>query len=262
MSKKNREGLSKRQEFREKRRRAERLNRLIMIISICVIAVAVAFVLIYPQVKPIAAVQPATPVARPTVSANTTGDPNAPVKLVEFSDYQCPYCKKFWQETEPQIIDAYVKTGKVQFTFRSGGNWVSDNIDSQTGGTNTESEDAAMAAYCAGDQNKFWNMHDLLFTNVIGENAGSYTPRRLQAMAQSIGLDMNAFNACISSNKYKSQTRKDFQDAMAANIDGTPFFLVTYTANGQTQTQAIHGAQPFSAFQQQLDAALAAAGAK
>jgi protein-disulfide isomerase len=258
MSKKEKDGMSKRQEFREKRRRAEQRNRWILIGSVTLIALVIAFFLIYPQVKPIAAIQPANSVARPNVNRNSTGDPNAPVKLVEFSDYQCPFCRDFWQGTEGQIIDAYVKTGKVFYTARSAGNWVSGNIG--TGGV--ESQNSAMAAYCAADQNKFWQMHDALFTNVIGEEAGSFTTRRLQAIGQSAGLDMNAFNSCYSSNKYQNQVNQDFQDATTNKITGTPFFVITYMAKGQTNTDTIDGAQAFSVFQQKLDADLAATGAK
>ncbi len=259
MSRKDREGPSKRQEFREKRRRAEQRNRLITIGVVVLVALVVAFFLIYPQIRPVAAIQPVTPVARPNADRNTAGDANAPVKLVEFSDYQCPYCKRFWEQTEPQVMDAYVKTGKVQFTFRSAGNWVSGNIGS--GGT--ESQDSAMASYCAADQNKFWEMHDALFANNRDvEEQGSFTIRRLQEIAQSVGLDMSAYNSCISSGKYQKQVDQDFQDARTAGINGTPFFVITYTVNGETKTDTIDGAQPFSAFQQKLDAALTAVGAK
>lgn len=261
MSDNDREGMSKRQQFREKRRRAEQRNRFIWIGLIVLGAVLVAFFLIYPQVKPIAAVQPAAPVTRPNVDRNTTGDPNAPVKLVEFADFQCPFCQRFWKETEGQIIDTYVKTGKVQYTYRSAGNWVSHNIAASQGGPEgVESQNAAMAAYCAADQNKFWEYHDALFTNVLGEDAGSFTGRRLQAIAQTVGLDMNAFSSCYSSDKYKAQVDQDFKDAISAGIQGTPFFVISYTVNGQTQTATINGAQPFSAFQQELDKALAALG--
>lgn len=220
--------MSKRQEFREKRRQDEKRNRLIWIGAITFLALVVAFFLIYPQIKPIAAIQPITPIARPSINRNSTGDPNAPVKLVVFSDYQCPFCKNFWKETEAQVIDAYVTPGKVQFTARSAGNWVSGNI----GGGGVESQNSAMAAYCAADQNKFWEMNDALFTNVIGEEAGSFTTRRLQAIAQSVSLDMNTFNSCYSNNKYLNQVNQDFLDAQAANINGTPFFVITYTAGG------------------------------
>ncbi len=257
MSKKDREGMSKRQEFREKRRRAEQRNRFITIGLVVLGALLVASVLIYPQIKPVAEILPTTPQARPNVDRNTAGDPNAPVKLVEFSDYQCPYCKRFWESTEAQIMDAYVKTGKVQFTERSAGNWVSQ----KAGGV--ESQNAAMAAYCAADQNKFWEMHDALFTNNRDvEEQGSFTSRRLQEIAQSVGLDMTAFNSCYSNNKHQNQVLQDFNDARAAGITGTPFFVITYTANGETKTDTIDGAQDFSIFQQKLDAALAAAGAK
>ena len=119
-----------------------------------------------------------------------------------------------------------------------------------------------MAAYCAADQNKFWEMHDALFTNVLGEDAGSFTSRRLQAIAQNIGLDMNAFNSCYNSQKYLNQVNQDLKDAQTSGIQGTPWFVLTYTVNGQTQTSSIDGAQPFNVFQQDIDKALAAAGAQ
>ena len=155
-------------------------------------------------------------------------------------------------------MSAYVTTGKVLYTYRTAGNWVSGNIG--TGGV--ESQNSAMAAYCAADQNKFWEMHDALFTNVLGEDAGSFTSRRLQAVAQKIGLDINAFNSCYSSQKYLDQVNQDFKDAQTSGIQGTPWFVLTYTVNGQTQTSSIDGAQPFNVFQQDIDKALAAAGAQ
>ncbi len=258
MSRKDREGLSKRQEMRERRRRAERRNRLLWIGLMVIGALLVAFVLIYPQVKPIAAIQTIAPLARPNVERNHTGNPNAPVRLVEFSDFQCPFCQRFWEQTEALILENYVKNGKVLFTYRSAGNWVSRNL----GRGGVESENAAMAAYCAADQNKFWEYHDALFANFLGEDVGSFTIRRLQAMAENVGLEMSAFNACLSSKKYSAQVKQDFEDALAAGISGTPYFVITYTVNGQEKTLVIEGAQPFSVFQQQLDQALREAGAQ
>jgi len=251
--------MSKRQEFREKRRRAQQRNRWIIIGFIAIGVLLVAAFVIIPQVKPVAQVLPVTPIAREGVKVNTTGDPKALVKLEEFSDFQCPYCKRFWSETEQQVEDAYVKSGKIQFVSRSAGNWVSRN----SGSGGTESQDSAMAAYCAGDQNKFFLMHDALFANNMDvEEQGAFTPKRLQAIAQSIGLDMNAYNSCMNSNKYLNQINQDFNDAQTAGITGTPFFVISYTVKGQTKTEKIDGAQPFSVFQQKLDAALAAASAK
>ncbi len=260
MPRKDREGMSKRQEFREKRRRAEQRNRYIIIGAVVLVAVVVAFFLIYPQVKPVPQVVQVTPQPHVAeISRNTEGNPKALVTLTIFSDFQCPFCKEWWTNTEPQVEDAYVKTGKVYFVYRSAGNWVSRNA----GDGGTESQDAAMAAYCAGDQGKFWEMHDALFANNRDlEESGSFSPKRLQVIAQSVGLNMNEFNSCISSNKYLNQVNQDFQDATTAGITGTPFFVVSYKVNGQTKTDTIDGAQTFSAFQQKLDAALTAAGAK
>ena len=258
MSRKDREGPSKRQELRDKRRRTEQRNRWILFGVIVVVAVLFVSAVVYQQLRPTGIVVP-TPMVTGTVDRNTVGNANAPVKLDEFSDYQCPYCKDFWQKTEQQVEEAYAKTGKVQFVARSAGNWVSRN----SGGDSTESQDSAMAAYCAADQNKFWQMHDALFaSNRDVEEQGSFTISRLQKIASSVGLDMNAYNSCMSSNKYLAQTQTDFQDAQNAGIQGTPFFVIKYTVNGKEKTDTIDGAQPFAVFQQKLDAALAAAGAK
>jgi predicted DsbA family dithiol-disulfide isomerase len=95
---------------------------------------------------------------------------------------------------------------------------------------------------------------------VLGEDVGSFTDRRLGALADQAGLDMKQFNACYSSNKYQAQADQDLKDALAAGVNGTPSFVMTYTnASGELVTELIEGAQPFSVFQQKIDAALAAA---
>jgi protein-disulfide isomerase len=151
-----------------------------------------------------------------------------------------------------------VDTGKVQFVYRSMGNFVSQNI----GGGRTESQDAALASYCAADQGKFWEMQDALYANVLGEDIGSFTDRRLQAIAKKVGLDMTEFNSCYNSNKFADQVQQDLTDGTAAGITGTPGFLITYTANGETKTKTLSGAQPFSTFQQELEAILVEIGAQ
>jgi len=191
------------------------------------------------------------------------GDPNAPIKIVEFADFQCPFCERFHKETEPLLRQYYIDTGKVQYVYRSMGNFVSDNIARGKGTTpTTESQDAALAAYCAGDQNKFWEMHAYLFGNALGEDAGSYTDKRLAAIAEKAGLNMDQFNSCYSSGKFRDRVQQDFQDGQAANVTGTPGFIITYTVNGETKTDRIDGAEPFSTFQQKLEAALHQIGTK
>jgi protein-disulfide isomerase len=246
---------SKRQARREQIRRKEQRGRWIGIALISIGAIFVAFLIIYPNFKPVAEINSVTPSTHPQADANHMGDPNAPVKIVEFSDFQCPYCERFHKDTEPSLIDTYIVTGKLYFTYRSAGNWVSKNI----GGGKTESEDAAKSAYCAGDQNMYWEMHEMLFANVIGEDTGSFSDRRLSAIAEKAGLDMDQFNQCYSSNKYQSQADQDSKDALTAGVSGTPSFVLTYTnANGKEVSELIEGAQPFSVFQEKIEAALAA----
>jgi protein-disulfide isomerase len=125
------------------------------------------------------------------------------------------------------------------------GNMLSDNL----GGNNTESRDAIAAAYCAGDQNKFWEYQDILFANQTGENVGNYTSRRLIAYAQTIGLNMNDFKSCFNGGKYLDRVAQDPIDGKKAGIQSTPSFIV----NGKI----IEGAQPFEVFQQAIESALA-----
>jgi len=209
-----------------------------------------------PVAQPIAQVVSIAPHPRPEANGNSMGDPNAPIKIEVFSDFQCPYCQSFHEETEPLLVEQYISTGKVHFTYRSMGNFVSENIDAE----NTESQDAAMAAYCAMDQDQFWAVHDMLFANVLGENARSFTDERNKAIANATGLDMDQFNKCYDSQKYAATVEKDREDAQTANVMGVPSFLLTYTVNAETKTSLIEGAQPFSQFQEELEAVLSEIG--
>ena len=243
---------SKRQERREKMYQQERRRRLLTIGIITVVAAFLVFAIVWPQIRPIAEVVAVESSPPATADRNTAGDPNAPIKIEEFADFQCPFCERFHEQTQPLLIQHYVDTGKVHFVYRSMGNFVSQNM----GGGRTESQDAALAAYCAADQDKFWEMQDALFANVLGENVGSFTDRRLGAIAEKAGLNMTEFNSCYNSGKYADQVQQDFDDGTAAGITGTPGFRITYTANGETKTDIFSGAEPFSTFQQKLEAIL------
>ena len=257
------ERKSRRQERREKMIQQERRSRLITLGLIAVGAAFLVFAVVWPTIRPVAEVVSVDPGTHPNAEDNTMGDPNAPIKVEEFSDFQCPFCERFHRDTEPLLRQYYIETGKVQFVYRSMGNFVSDNIARSRGTpAKTESRDAALAAYCAGDQDKFWDMHAHLFANALGEDVGSFADRRLKAIAETAGLDMDAFNSCYDSGKYLDRVQQDFEDGQAANITGTPGFLVTYTVNGETKTKLIEGAQPFTTFQQELEAALNEMGAQ
>ena len=251
------ERKSKRQERREKIARQERRNRLLTIGLITLGAVLVVFAVVWPLLRPVAEVVSANPGTLFQPDDNTLGDPNAPIKIEEFADFQCPFCEQFHEETEPLLKQYYIDTGKVHFVYRSMGNFVSDNIARGRGTpAKTESRDAALASYCAGEQDKFWEMHAHLFANVLGEDAGSFTDRRLKEIAEIADLDMAAFNSCYDSGKYLDRVQQDFEDGQAAGVSGTPGFIITYTVNGETKTDRIDGARPFSDFQQKLEAAL------
>lgn len=257
------ERKSKRQERRAKLVQKERRSRLVTIGIVTLGAALLVFAVVWPQLRPVAQVVAVDPGTHPNANDNAMGDPNAPIKVEQFADFQCPYCEQFHKQTEPLLRQYYVDTGKVQYVYRSMGNFVSDN-KARIQGTpaTTESQDAALAAYCAADQNKFWEMHAHLFANVLGEDAGSFTDKRLAAIAEKAGLDMDQFNSCYSSGKFKDRVQQDAQDGQAAGVTGTPAFVITYTVNGETKTERIDGAEPFSTFQQKLEAALNAVGAQ
>lgn len=256
------EKKSKRQERREKMIRQERRNRLLTIGLIALGAAFIVFAVVWPQLRPFAEVVSVDPGTHPSPEDNAMGDPNAPISIEEFSDFQCPFCERFHRETEPLLRQYYIDTGKVRFIYRSMGNFVSDNIARSRGTpAKTESRDAAMAAYCAGDQNRFWDMHAHIFANALGEDVGSFTDERLKAIAKTAGLDMDEFNSCYDSGKYLDRVEEDAEDGQSAGATGTPAFLVTYTVNGETKTRLIEGAQPFTTFQQELEAILNEIGA-
>lgn len=244
---------SKRQERRDKAQQREKANRL-RTMGLIVAGVAIlVFLFISQQLKPVTGIVTVEPGSYPMADRNSMGDANAPIQLVEYSDFQCPYCERFAVDTEPLLVEYFISTGKVLFTYRTAGNWVSSNI----GGNKTESQDAGLAALCAADQGKFWEMHASLFANNRDvEDQGSFADKRLTAMAESIGLDMSAYQDCYDSGKYEDDIQQGFDDAVAAGISGTPFFVMTYKVDGEVKTETIEGAQPINVFQQKIEAAL------
>jgi protein-disulfide isomerase len=164
------------------------------------------------------------------------GDQNAPVTLIEFSDFQCPYCGKFATETEQQIYDQYVKTGKlrfgyIHFTFLG-----------------EESLWAAEASECANDQNAFWKFHDYLFAHQSGENRGAFTKDNLKKFAVTLNLNADEFNQCLDSDKYTDLVKSQTSMAQNLGVSSTPTMVI----NGKV----LLGAQPFSTFQQVIDSDL------
>lgn len=251
--------MSKRQELRERRERQKKTQRIMLISGGLIVVAAIALFFIISANQPVGDITMPALKARPQVNFNGMGDPNAPVKIIEYSDFQCPYCARFSETTEPSIVEMYVATGKVYFEYRSVGQFLGP-----------ESARAAEAAYCAGDQGKFWEMHDIIFANLSGENRGALNDSRLTAFAERLSLNMNTFKDCFNNGKYTSRLLEDQQNA-AKDITGAANYAELVAANqysaGGISTPSfvvngrlIPGAVPFSTFQQEIEAALAAAG--
>jgi len=161
------------------------------------------------------------------------GDKKAPVTIVEFSDFQCPYCARFRQQTFDQIKQEYIDTGKVRFVYR----------DFPLSSIHPMAQKAAEAAECADEQDKFWEYHDGIFAN-----QASLSIDNMKKWAKDLGLDSSKFNSCLDSEKYANEVRNDLSDATKTGGQGTPYFLV-----GNTQ---LSGAYPFEAFQQAIESQL------
>lgn len=169
------------------------------------------------------------------------GDPNAPLTIVEFSDFQCPFCMKFHTETLPLLEQNYINTGKVKFVYR----------DFPIQSIHPNAVPAALASECADDQGKFWEFHDMIFVNQKAWERQDVTQsiQTFQQYAVELDLDMGAFNSCLSSGKYLDEINKDLQDGRNYGVTGTPGFFI---GNEKTGFIKIQGAQPYSAFEQVL----------
>lgn len=215
--------MSLRREMKDKRRKQRQKQRQLALLAILGGVVLVVALLVVPGLlkssAPVGDFTIITPVARPQASGTAAGDPNAPVRIDAFEDFQCPACKYYAENVEPEIMKTYVATGKVYYVFRNYP-FLDDNSATR------ESDQSANAAMCAADQGRFWDYHDILFTNWKGENIGYLTDKRLTAFAQALGLDMNAFNACFKANKHKDQINTDLADGAKMGMSGTPSIFV------------------------------------
>jgi protein-disulfide isomerase len=170
-------------------------------------------------------------VARLAKGGHSRGTDQAPVTLIEFSDFRCSFCRKFWQDTLPAIEKKYIKTGKVRFIYR------------HLAVLGPPSVVSAQAAECAGEQGKFWPYHDTLFSNAGSPMA--FSDGRLKGYAKELKLSSSEFNRCLDSGKYRNKVEGETGVASYLGIRGTPAFLI----NGQL----LVGAQPFEAFESVIE---------
>jgi protein-disulfide isomerase len=195
---------------------------------------------------PTAPTQPSAPSA-PSVPSNVAlfsdedpfeGNPEAPVIIVEFSDFQCPFCGRFYTESLGQIKSQYVDTGKVKFIYR----------DFPLASIHPQAQSSAEAAQCALEQGNFWDFHDILF-----ERQGSLSPDNYKTWASELGLDAQQFSDCFDSGKHRASVQTDFSEGSAAGVSGTPTFFI---GNEEKGFERVVGAQPFSVLQQVIESKL------
>ena len=188
---------------------------------------------------------PSQPQITKVASVNTDGAPiigktNAPITMVEFADFQCPFCGRFASDTFQQIVKNYVDTGKVKFVYKQYPLPFHPNA-----------QPAAMASECATEQGKFWPMHDKLYaTQTIWASQDATTVKKtFKEYAVSLGLNAASFNSCLDSNKYSDKIQKESSEGSQYGISGTPTFYIGNQKAGYTQ---ILGAQPLPSFEQMI----------
>ena len=220
---------SKRQERREKMKQQETKGRLVTITLMVLGAALLVFAFVYPQFKSVGEiVTPTAVVTSDKIDGLSVGDPDAPVVIDVFEDFQCPACQLFTESYEPLIIQYLVETGKARFVFHNYS--FIDGLGPDNGG---ESDQAANASMCANEQGKFWEMQAAIFADWNGENKGNLNDRRLTAIAESTGLEMGAFNSCFGANKYKAEIQADYELAQELGVGGTPSVFVNGQAVGE-----------------------------
>lgn len=170
------------------------------------------------------------------------GHVTAPLTMIEFTDYQCPYCRRFQAEVWPKLKREYIDTGKLRYIARD-----------LPLAIHAAAAPAAEAAHCAADQGKFWDMHAALLGGPA-DLAGGGIERR----AHAVGLDMTRFDECLARRKYAAVIASHEQEADAAGIDGTPGFVVGRVAHGELTGVRVEGALPFEEFDSLLRELLAA----
>ncbi len=175
------------------------------------------------------------------------GDPKAPVTLLEYSDFTCGYCEKFFHETFPRILSKYVDTGKVRFVYR--------DFPRAPGGPGLH---ASKAARCSAEQDAYWLMHDRLF------NSGQqFSVDQIQSYAKDLGLDTSKFSQCVESEKYVEAIYQDRIDGGRLGIRGTPGFVIFLTSLPEDgEIVVVPGAFPFDVFEEEIEKILKTAASQ
>ena len=189
--------------------------------------------------------QPKPPVRISADNDPIIGDPNAPITIIEFSDFQCPFCARFDSQTLPLLVEEYIDQGKVKLVFR----------DFPIQSIHPNAVAASAASECANEQGKFREMHDMLFDRQSewSRQDGASALALFSQYATEIQLGQERFDSCLASGKYIEEIRKDLEDGRDYGVSGTPGFFV---GNDEIGYVELKGAQPFESFKKVIDAQL------
>jgi protein-disulfide isomerase len=191
-----------------------------------------------PAVRP-APAPPAVPERVNLGDAPVLGSLKAPLALVEFSEFQCPFCRRFHEETLPKLKESYIDTGRLRYVFR----------DFPLVAIHPHAKAAAVAAHCAGSQDAYWGMHDALFANQ--KRLG---PDLYDELARSLKLHLPAFQACVKAPEAEKEVTADMAEAASLGVQSTPQFFLGRVRDGAiVDVRRITGAQPLTAFTQAID---------
>ncbi len=220
----------------------EQNNKFLIPAAIAFAGIVIAIAVIYSAQNPSSSAgknneKTAALAALPAISSDdfVLGDQNAPVTVIEYGDFQCPFCSKFFKDTESTLREKYIKTGKVKFIYRNFA-FLGD-----------ESLWAANAARCAGEQGQFWQYHDYLYSNQSGENQGAFSKSNLKSFAAVLGLVQEKFDSCLDSEKYTAVIQKEIKEGGEAGVSGVPATFINGT---------IYSASPSDTFIQIIDSEL------
>jgi protein-disulfide isomerase len=169
------------------------------------------------------------------------GKLTAPLTMVEFTDYQCPYCRRFAAEVFPKLKHDYIDTGKLRFIAR--------DLPLEI---HAAAQPAAEAAHCAGEQGRFWEMHAALLGGAKDLADGG-----IETRAKALGLDLQRFRACVAQGKYAAVIEAHVREADSVGITGTPGFIIGHAAHGELTGQRLEGAAPYESFDSYLRELLA-----
>jgi len=166
------------------------------------------------------------------------GSMDAPITIIDFSDYQCSRCWRFATQVEPLIKENYINTGKAKLVFKDFPIYGNDSVN------------GAIAAHCAADQNKYWELHDLFYENQEAINSGWLSVDNILSFASELGLDSQQFKTCLDERKYYQKVQNNVEQGMSLGVSGIPMFIII---DSDGQSEIVEGPQPFSVFKEVLD---------